>query len=199
MNSLESLLRRISDLLEKQQQAWALVGGLAVSVRAEPRFTRDVDLAVATPGDLEAEALVHGLHGSGFQTFATVEHQETKRLATARMAPIKSNARALVLDILFASSGIEPEICLAAEKLIVFPGFSVPVAKIHHLIVLKVLSRDDETRPQDAADLNHLIAAADESDLALACNAAKLIESRGYHRERDLVKALHDAWTTFRK
>ncbi len=34
---------------------WALIGGLAVAVRAEPRFTRDVDLAVAVADDRELE------------------------------------------------------------------------------------------------------------------------------------------------
>jgi hypothetical protein len=33
-----------------------LVGGLAVSVRTEPRFTRDVDLVVAISDDHAAEA-----------------------------------------------------------------------------------------------------------------------------------------------
>jgi hypothetical protein len=33
------------------------VGGLAVSSRCEPRFTRDLDLAVASPDDAAAEAL----------------------------------------------------------------------------------------------------------------------------------------------
>ncbi len=198
MNALETLLRRVSGLLNKHQQAWALVGGLAVSVRTEPRFTRDLDLAVAVPGDREAEVLVHGFHSAGFQTFATVEHEATKRLATARIVPNVSGPEGLVLDILFASSGIEPEICQDAEQLLVFPALSVPVARVHHLMVLKVLSRDDKTRPQDSADLCQLIAAADSSDLALACDAAELITSRGFNRERDLVKALNDAWTTYR-
>ncbi len=198
MNSLEELLQRISTVLTKHNRSWALVGGLAVSVRTEPRFTRDLDLAVAVPSDREAEALVHGLHREGFQTFATVEHEETNRLATARISPINSNTQGLVLDLLFASSGIEVEICMAAENLLVFPKLSVPVARIHHLMALKVLSRDDRTRPQDAADLHQLIANADPSDLESACDAARLIQQRGFNRERDLVAALKEAWNEFR-
>jgi len=198
MNSLESLLQRISLVLKRQRQDWALVGGLAVSVRTEPRFTRDLDLAVAVASDSEAEALVHGLLGAGFQTFATVEHQTTKRLATARIAPVGSSPRGLVLDMLFASSGIEVEICMAAEDLLVFPNLSVPVARIYHLIALKVLSRDDRTRPQDSADLRQLIASAEPSDLALACDAAGLITARGFNRERDLVAGIKDAWDDYR-
>lgn len=40
---------------------FALVGGLAVSARTEPRFTRDADLAVALASDAEAEALIREL------------------------------------------------------------------------------------------------------------------------------------------
>jgi hypothetical protein len=118
MNTLKSLLLQISRSLEKQSQPWALVGGLAVSVRTEPRFTRDLDLAIAVANDIEAESLVHRLHGDGLQTFATVEHETSKRLATARLAPFGSGPQGLVLDVLFASSGIENEICAEAEKLL---------------------------------------------------------------------------------
>lgn len=41
-----SLLDGLRRVLEQELPPCALVGGLAVSVYAEPRFTRDVDLAV---------------------------------------------------------------------------------------------------------------------------------------------------------
>lgn len=34
---------------------WALVGGLAISARIEPRFTRDLDIAIAVENDARAE------------------------------------------------------------------------------------------------------------------------------------------------
>lgn len=58
MTSLEGALRLIhSDLIEANV-AFALVGGLGVSARTEPRFTRDADVAVALANDAEAEALI---------------------------------------------------------------------------------------------------------------------------------------------
>ena len=198
MNSLETLLRRMATVFHERGQPWALVGGLAVSVRTEPRFTRDLDLAVAVADDDAAEALVHNLHGVGFQTLATVEQEATHRLATARLAPFGSRSQGLMLDLLFASSGIETEICQAAESLVVFPELSVPVARLYHLMVLKVLARDDRTRPQDAADLRQLIAVAEPSDLESACAAGLLIETRGFNRSRNLVRAVHVAWSEFR-
>jgi len=185
-------------LFDNEHQAWALVGGLAVSVRTEPRFTRDLDLAVAVANDHAAEALVHRLHAAGFRALATVEQEAMHRLATARMAPDGEQPQGLMLDLLFASSGIETEICAEADLLQVFPDIVVPVARIHHLMALKALARDDQARPQDALDLRQLIVAARASDLALACDAARLIKARGFNRSRDIVEALTNAWREFR-
>ncbi|MEI8138592.1 MAG: nucleotidyl transferase AbiEii/AbiGii toxin family protein [bacterium] len=121
MNHLESLLQQIAALFNHQHEAWALVGGLAVSVRTEPRFTRDLDLAVSVSDDRAAEALIHSLHTAGFRVLATVEQDATHRLATARLALPGEQPSGLMLDLLFASSGIEAEICAEAEILQVFP------------------------------------------------------------------------------
>jgi hypothetical protein len=64
VNSLESALRDIAADLQETGARFALVGGLAVSVRTEPRFTRDADLAVAVASDAEAEARVRELQSS---------------------------------------------------------------------------------------------------------------------------------------
>ena len=52
MSPLEAALRQISTDLTDAGVRLALIGGLAVSVRTEPRFTRDADLAVALPSDV---------------------------------------------------------------------------------------------------------------------------------------------------
>lgn len=57
--------------LESLDVRYALVGGLGVSARGEPRYTRDVDLAIAVSRDDEAEALVP-LTVSGGATDAAV-------------------------------------------------------------------------------------------------------------------------------
>ena len=55
--ALESLRLVVRDLDEAELR-WALIGGLAVSARAEPRFTRDVDVCVVVPDDATAERSV---------------------------------------------------------------------------------------------------------------------------------------------
>jgi hypothetical protein len=84
LNRLEAALLAASAALSENR--WALVGGLAVSARCEPRFTRDIDLAVAVAGDSEAEALVRTLQGAGYRVLVSVEQEAVKRLATVQDA-----------------------------------------------------------------------------------------------------------------
>lgn len=188
MTPLRDALASIAPTLRKLDAKFALVGGLAVSVRTEPRFTRDIDLAVAVPGDKEAEALVHSLLAAGYLPVAHLEQEATGRLATVRLQA--GGAAGTVVDLLFASSGIEPEIVDAAESLEVLPGVRLPVAKLSHLLALKLLARDDRSRPQDRADALTLLAAAQARDLDETRRALALIERRGYARGRDLADEL---------
>jgi len=192
VTTLETILRRIQTELDGQRKKWSVVGGLAVVVRGEPRFTRDADLAVAVGGDAEAESLVRWLQGRGYGVLATVEQQATGRLATVRLLPPGEDAEGIVLDLLFASSGIESEVTATAELLEVLPKLKLPVARTSHLIALKVLSRDDIRRPTDLADLRSLIARASREDIQEAEGLLSLITQRGYHRDRDLRSLLQD-------
>jgi predicted nucleotidyltransferase len=186
MNALADGLRRASRDLTALERAWALVGGLAVSVRTEPRFTRDVDLAVVVRDDADAERLIGQLAREGYRLLFTVEQDAVGRLATVRLALPLASAGDIVLDLLFASSGIEPELVAAAEPIEVWPGLTVPVPRVGHLIALKVLARDDRHRPQDAADLRALLAVAAAEELERARASLAWVTARGYHRRKDL-------------
>ena len=177
---------------------FALVGGLAVSARTEPRLTRDADLVVLVTGDRDAEALVHDLQGRGWRVTTAIEQDVAGRLATVRLALAGADVRGAVVDLLFASSGIEPEIVGAADPIEVIPGFTIPVARLGHLIALKVLARDDRTRPQDRVDLAALLGRADAAAVGEARDSLALVTRRGFHRGRDLLGALDTAVNEFR-
>ena len=189
VNALERSLHTIVGHLRRLDRRFALVGGLAVSARAEPRLTRDADLAVAVHDDHDAETLVLDLRSAGYEVAASVEQEATCRLATIRLVPSNPGDR-LVTDLLFASSGIEDEIVRAADDIVVFAGLTVPVASVGHLMAMKLLARDDRRRPADADDLRALAAVAQGSDWAQARDAAELIIERGFARDRDLVADL---------
>lgn len=191
VNVLEAALARLATDLDELRVPWALVGGFAVSVRSEPRFTRDVDVAVVVEDDAGAEVLVRQLIGRGYTVTGTVDQEYVARLATARLlAPLPGD---VVTDLLFASSGIEREIAAGAERLEVIPGLTLPVASLADLVVMKLLARDDSSRPQDAADLVALRRAVTDDDLGDIRHAVALVESRGYARDRDLGAAM-EAW-----
>jgi hypothetical protein len=189
VSRLETALRAIASELERIRQPWALVGGLGVSARAEPRFTRDIDVAVAVAHDQDAEALVRGLVASGYRVLATLQQEAVHRLATVRLEAPGEGPGAVVVDLLFASCGVEPEIVREAEVLAVLPGLRVPVARSGHLLAMKVLSNAPE-RPQDSIDIVSLLEEAEAGEIVRARQAAALIVERGFSRGRDLIADL---------
>lgn len=182
-------LRLVGRALDDSRHPWALVGGLAVSVRVEPRFTRDIDLAVAVPDDAAAERLVANLTAAGFALQLTLEQQALGRLAAVRLLPPGEPEQGIVVDLLFSSSGIEPQICRDAERVEVVPGLTVPIARSGHLIAMKLLALSPE-RPQDAADLRGLFKRLTPDERARAETAVRDIERVGAHRGRRLSDGL---------
>lgn len=173
---------------------WALVGGLAVSVRSEPRTTLDIDLVIAMSGDQDAEALVRSLRSRGYQdnpTGALLEHKVAGRMAGFRLVaaeagPDSPDQGSPPIDLLFASSGVENEVVAAADKLEVIAGVSLPVARTGHLLALKVLAG----RPRDLEDCRVLLRHCTHADRDLAIQTLDLISRRGFDRGKDLLAEL---------
>jgi len=185
MNRLQEALIRVDTELRQLDIRWALVGGLAVSTRSEPRSTRDIDLVVSLDTDLEAERLVLSLRNHGYDIFGSdgvLEQTNAERLATVRL----ESPHQVVVDLMFASSGIEDQIVGAAELVEVLPNLLVPVASRGHLIAMKVLA----DRDQDRIDLRNLLAHATAQDLLDAREALDLIDRRGFSRAKDLQSIL---------
>lgn len=183
MTRLLAALRQATADLDELGQHWALIGGLAVSVRAEPRTTRDIDLVVAVRDDTQAERLVRDLRARGYSLLEHLEQDATGRLATVRFGVPGQEEGMVVLDLLFASSGLEPEIVDAADVLEIVPGITLPISTTAHLLALKVLAG----RLQDLADVKALLDQATPTDIQQAREAMELITSRGFHRQKDLT------------
>lgn len=181
-------IQSVVALIEAHGHRCALVGGVAVSIRARERFTKDIDFVVAVKNDGEAEALALTFQQAGYQLAHVFENTAKGLLATLRFVVPGGRAEP-ELDLLFASSGIEDEVVNAAELLELLPGLTAPVARLPHLIAMKVLAESD-VREHDRADLQALIAVATKRDLELARKAVRLIEERGFARGKKLAEVL---------
>jgi predicted nucleotidyltransferase len=182
MQSVDAVLRQAAEDLDALGARWAVIGGLAVAFRAEPRFTKDVDIAVAVSDDAEAEGIVNRLQVRGYALASLVEQDYVNRLATARLVRPQAGTSSAFIDLLFANSRIEDEIVRRADRLEVLPDVFMPVASIGHLIALKALAG----RHQDLTDLGYLISAATDADPAEAIASAAKIRERGFNRGQDL-------------
>ncbi|MBI2374726.1 MAG: nucleotidyl transferase AbiEii/AbiGii toxin family protein [Deltaproteobacteria bacterium] len=180
--ALIAALTRARQDLEDAHARFALVGGMAVSARTEPRFTRDIDFVVAVDGDVAAERLIGEL---GYRVLAVAEHRSLGRLATVRLAsPLLTSAPPIV-DLLFCSSGIEPETVAAADTIDIVSGVSIPVAKMADLVAMKVLS-EKPTRPKDSADILAMLRGMSRDEIDRVPVLLEKIESRGAGRGKDL-------------
>ena len=178
-------LAQVVVALRREGRRFALVGGVAVSVRAEPRFTRDLDLALMTENDRDLEGLVLTLRGDGYEPIALVEHEARGRLATARLA----SRSGLIVDLLAASSGIE-DVVVGRATDVDIPGVgNVHVARAEELLALKVLAVTPARR-KDEIDAVSLILANPALDLDSVREDLRLIRERGFDRKQDLEAKL---------
>jgi len=179
--TIEAALADITQKLLDMGRPFALVGGLAVSFRAEVRFTRDVDVAVAVKDDADFEALLFALRASGYVPVATVEHTQQKRLSTARLQSPSS----FVVDLIAASCGIEQEVVDRATLVNLSGVGKLPVARSEELLAMKILSMSDR-RLQDQIDAQNLVLYGDDLDFTAVKDNLDRITARGFHRGQDL-------------
>jgi hypothetical protein len=181
----QALVRLVSDL-QAGKFRWALVGGFAVTLRSEPRSTRDIDVALAVAGEQEASAAALHLRLRGYRDHpegAVIEHKDG-RLATVRfISPPVQGGSGSAIDLLITSSGVEQEVVAGADLLEVLPQLWIPVARSGHLLALKVLAG----RPKDLIDIHSLLRDIDLAELRLAWDTLALIEQRGFHRDKKLA------------
>lgn len=189
MTRLEQGIAALQHALSEIGVVWALVGGLAVSIRTSPRTTRDVDIAVAAADDEEATAIVRGLQERGYRVLRQVEQEAAGRLALVELAAPGAEEGEIRVDALFALSGIEAEVARDAELLRIFPGLSAPVARIPHLIALKTLAVAPG-REQDRIDLRRLAREASPAEIDEARSLLRLVAARGFDRKKDLEAEL---------
>ena len=149
-----------------------------------------MDFAVAVATDEAAESLAREMQGAGFELTMLVEQEAKDVIATLRFCGPRAETHDPMIELVCATCGIEEEVVAeATRERFSRSGAAIPVARIPHLIAMKVLS-ENPVRTQDMWDLQVLLQASSGSELDRARELVRLIRERGFHRDRDLEGSL---------
>jgi predicted nucleotidyltransferase len=147
---LRTTLADAANFLQSHGVSYALIGGLAVSYRGQPRATADVDMVIAADTS-RALSLAEALATSRFRPlFPDVTDVIEKSL----MLPLRHRQTNVKVDLAIGLSGFEQQAVSRAEQ-VDFSGTLVSVASAEDLLIMKVLAG----RPQDEHDLQGLVIA----------------------------------------
>jgi hypothetical protein len=186
-----ALSRTLGDLkafLEARRIPYAVIGGMAVSVRGEPRQTADIDLvaAIDVPQGLELLATLPG------GPFEPLLEEAADLLAVAFVLPMRHRDTGVKVDLALALTGFE-EAAITRATPVLLLGQSVPVITGEDLLLMKLLAG----RPRDESDAAALVARSGHSldwDF-LRRTAAALSEATG----QDVASRLAQSEATLRR
>jgi uncharacterized nucleotidyltransferase DUF6036 len=147
---LRTTLADAVEFLKQQHVQYALVGGLASSIRGQTRVTADVDMVLAIDVT-RALALLESVAGSKFMPlFADAAEVVEKSF----ILPLRHRATGVKLDLAIGLSGFEQQ-AISRAQILDIGGISVPVITAEDLLVMKVLAG----RPQDVQDAAGIVQA----------------------------------------
>ncbi len=147
---LQRALADISDLLQRRDMVFALVGGIAASLRGRLRATEDIGLILMTDVD-GALQLASELDGTPFGPLFPEFEKVVRR---AYILALEHRPTGVPIDLAIGSSGFEQQVVSRASQVEVADS-SIRVATAEDLILMKLLA----DRPQDHQDISGIIAA----------------------------------------
>ncbi len=127
---IKTTIDEIVDFLNRQEIEHCIIGGLAVSARARPRITDDVDLII----DCEPEAAIKLLGPLGRANFLPFFDGVERVIRESCILPVKHQNSGVTVDMSLAIGGLDQTILQRAEPFKVF-GLKVPVATNEDLVL----------------------------------------------------------------
>lgn len=126
---------------------YALIGGLAVSLQAEPRFTEDVDVVIWVDDDRWPRLIAEA---SAFRI--TPRRADVLEFAARTRVLLLQHATGVPIDVSCGALPFEQQLIADAAPIAVGP-LVVRVASAARLLVMKAVAN----RPRDWADIESLI------------------------------------------
>jgi hypothetical protein len=131
----------------KHKVAYALIGGYAVGIHAEPRFTKDLDLVVlATPKNAKATLKALKEFGAPTENLSEADLVKPGLLYVFGIPPLR-------VDVLNRIRGVNLADIIKRAIKVKVADTTLKVAHIDDLIKMKKLAG----RPQDKADIAKLL------------------------------------------
>ncbi|MEW6586471.1 MAG: nucleotidyl transferase AbiEii/AbiGii toxin family protein [Nitrospirota bacterium] len=148
-NPLLRSVREVCRFLDEEAIEYMLVGGMAVSIWAEPRATFDIDFLVSI-GLGDFDNLKHRLTESGRFVFVHGKPMIFGKVSLLR-ATLKSNTNVSV-DFMFVDDLFKSE-ALKRKEALQLTDFPIKISAPEDLIILKLLSG----RQQDRLDATKIL------------------------------------------
>jgi hypothetical protein len=157
-DAIGSALRALAGWLESARVPYAVIGGIAVGLQAEPRFTQDIDAVIWTDDQawsaLLAAGLAFGLRPRIADPLVFAARTRVLLLTHEGRVPVDVSCGALPFEQELIEQATEIDAGAA----------SIRVARPVHLLVTKAIAN----RPRDHADIAALLRAHPEVDVAAA-------------------------------
>jgi hypothetical protein len=140
----------VTELLGAQELPYAVIGGLAVSLRGQPRVTADVDLVLGISIDA-ALGLIPLLGDTVFEPLFSGIEEVVER---SFILPLRHRPTRVKVDLAIGLSGFEQQVVARASPINI-GGRDIRVATPEDLVILKLFAG----RPRDQQDIEGIVAA----------------------------------------
>jgi hypothetical protein len=117
------------------------------------------------------------LLGRGCGIHANSEQKTAKNLATCRLIE-RANPDGSIVDLFFASFGIEDEVLLSVSEEEIAEGILRPIVQAEDLIAIKLLAISNRNRPRDSEDILNLLEHAPAARLERIRELLRLMAER---------------------
>ncbi len=150
------VLVSIQELLDKFPQRGVIIGGIAVTILGEQRYTADVDILVLISND-QVNNFFDASRSAGFTS------RVTDLLAFAkqnRVIPLVHTESGLKADFVMGMLPFEKEVVARAKKMVIH-NVEITLPTVEDLIIMKAIAH----RPKDLSDITGLAKNHEELDL----------------------------------
>jgi len=145
----EQLIARLGRALDEQKVSYAIIGGQAVLLHGEPRFTRDIDISLGVDSGA-VDQVLKAAADCGLKPLVDSPKTFVER---TYILPVHDPATEIRVDLAFTFSPFERE-AIARALRVEIGGYRVAYATAEDLIIHKLFAG----RPRDIEDIRGVLA-----------------------------------------